>query len=99
MKKVCTVGYWLNYELHQKYGVMNEHQLMGIDLYHQFDGKRPAFFTSNFFRMLQNNVRFRNEECMVVGDDTSSNCCMGCGSLILITISEQPNVMEREILK
>ena len=64
------MGYWLNYELHQKYGVMNEHQLMGIDLYHQFDGKRPAFFTSNFFRMLQNNVRFRNEECMVVGDDT-----------------------------
>lgn len=51
-EKVCTVGYWLNYELHQKYGVMNEHQLMGIDLYHQFDGKRPAFFTSNFFRML-----------------------------------------------
>ena len=40
-EKVCTVGYWLNYELHQKYGVMNEHQLMGIDLYHQFDGKRP----------------------------------------------------------
>lgn len=39
-EKVCTVGYWLNYELHQKYGVMNEHQLMGIDLYHQFDGKR-----------------------------------------------------------
>lgn len=38
-EKVCTVGYWLNYELHQKYGVMNEHQLMGIDLYHQFDGK------------------------------------------------------------
>lgn len=52
-EKVCTVGYWLNYELHQKYGVMNEHQLMGIDLYHQFDGKRPAFFTSNFFRMLK----------------------------------------------
>ncbi|MGY5383656.1 helix-turn-helix transcriptional regulator [Staphylococcus haemolyticus] len=25
-EKVCTVGYWLNYELHQKYGVMNEHQ-------------------------------------------------------------------------
>ena len=41
-EKVCTVGYWLNYELHQKYGVMNEHQLMGIDLYHQFDGKRHS---------------------------------------------------------
>ena len=29
-EKVCTVGYWLNYELHQKYGVMNEHQLMEL---------------------------------------------------------------------
>ncbi|WP_391556653.1 transcriptional regulator AryK [Staphylococcus haemolyticus] len=100
-EKVCTVGYWLNYELHQKYGVMNEHQLMGIDLYHQFDGKRPAFFTSNFFRMLQNNVRFRNEECMVVGDDTHLQIVVWDADHYnpYYTISEQPNVMEKRNFK
>ena len=100
-EKVCTVGYWLNYELHQKYGVMNEHQLMGIDLYHQFDGKRPAFFTSNFFRMLQNNVRFRNEECMVVGDDTHLQIVVWDADHYnpYYTISERPNVMEKRNFK
>lgn len=100
-EKVCTVGYWLNYELHQKYGVMNEHQLMRIDLYHQFDGKRPAFFTSNFFRMLQNNVRFRNEECMVVGDDTHLQIVVWDADHYnpYYTISEQPNVMEKRNFK
>ncbi|WP_240585928.1 transcriptional regulator AryK [Staphylococcus haemolyticus] len=100
-EKVCTVGYWLNYELHQKYGVMNEHQLMGIGLYHQFDGKRPAFFTSNFFRMLQNNVRFRNEECMVVGDDTHLQIVVWDADHYnpYYTISEQPNVMEKRNFK
>lgn len=95
------MGYWLNYELHQKYGVMNEHQLMGIDLYHQFDGKRPAFFTSNFFRMLQNNVRFRNEECMVVGDDTHLQIVVWDADHYnpYYTISEQPNVMEKRNFK
>lgn len=98
---VCTVGYWLNYELHQKYGVMNEHQLMGIDLYHQFDGKRPAFFTSNFFRMLLHNVRFRNNECMVVGDDTHFQIVVWDADHYnpYYTVTGEPNVMENRNVK
>ena len=51
--------------------------------------------------MLQNNVRFRNEECMVVGDDTHLQIVVWDADHYnpYYTISEQPNVMEREILK
>ena len=70
MKKVCTVGYWLNYELHQKYGVMNEHQLMELTYIINLMVNALHSLQVISFRMLQNNVRFRNEECMVVGDDT-----------------------------
>src|SRR5699024_11339154 len=38
----------------------------GIDLYHQFDGKRPAFFTSMFFKKLFKQVLFKNEDCIVL---------------------------------
>ena len=42
--QINAIGYWLNHELHHQYN-SNEvtSELNGIDLYHQFDGKRPAF--------------------------------------------------------
>lgn len=68
--QINAIGYWLNHELHHQYN-SNEitSELNGIDLYHQFDGKRPAFFTSMFFKKLFNQVLFKNEDCMVVGQN------------------------------
>ena len=51
--------------------------------------------------MLQNNVRFRNEECMVVGDDTHLQIVVWDADHYnpYYTISEQPNVMEKRNFK
>ena len=75
---------------------MNEHQLMGIDLYHQFDGKRPAFFTSNFFRMLQNNVRFEMKNVWLLATHLQIVVWDADHYNPYYTISEQPNVMEKK---
>src|SRR5699024_11647546 len=71
--QIQAIGYWLNHELHHQYN-SNEitSELNGIDLYHQFDGKRPAFFTSMFFKKLFNQVLFKNEDCIVV--EKMDNC-------------------------
>ncbi len=67
--RIDTVGYWLNYEIHQRFNHKNTStQLSGIDLYHQFDGKRPAFFTSMFFKKLFRCILYMNDNCMVLGD-------------------------------
>lgn len=68
-QRIDTVGYWLNYEIHQQYnhaGAVT--QLSGIDLYHQFDGKRPAFFASMFFNKLFTHILYRNDYCIVLGE-------------------------------
>lgn len=66
--RIKMIGYWLNYELHQQFKLKDFNtQLTGIELYHQFDGKRPAFFTSAFYRKLFKQVLYQSENCMVVG--------------------------------
>lgn len=67
-QRVKTIGYWLNYEIHQQHNHADTAaQLDGIDLYHQFDGKRPAFFASMFFSRLFNRILYRNDNCIVLG--------------------------------
>ncbi|KIX90860.1 regulatory protein [Staphylococcus microti] len=68
-QRVNTIGYWLNYEIHQQYNHTDAvTQLSGIDLYHQFDGKRPAFFASMFFSKLFNRILYRDDHCIVLGE-------------------------------
>ncbi|MCS4485792.1 transcriptional regulator AryK [Staphylococcus americanisciuri] len=67
-QQVKTIGYWLNYEIHQQYNHTDAvTQLNGIDLYHQFDGKRPAFFASMFFNRLFKRILYHNDNCIILG--------------------------------
>ena len=74
---------------------------MGIDLYHQFDGKRPVFFTSEFFKMLQTDVKFKNEECIVVGSDKHLQIVVWDADHYnpYYTITNQPNIIEKRNYK
>lgn len=66
---INRIGYWLNFEIHQQYSQKDiKTQLNGIDLYHQFDGKRPVFFTSMFYKKLFKNILYRNGNCIVLGN-------------------------------
>lgn len=68
-RDICMIGYWLNFEIHQQYCQKETvAQLHGIDLYHQFGSKRPAFFTSALFAKLSEHILYKNENCMVTGD-------------------------------
>ncbi|SUM35024.1 regulatory protein [Staphylococcus gallinarum] len=47
--EIDYIGYWLNFEIHQAFNSdARPSQVGGIELYHQFDAKRPAYFTSMF---------------------------------------------------
>lgn len=66
-KMIDTIGYWLNYDLHTLH-VKNEKEYMNsIELFHQYNSKRPAFFTSHLFKKLSSQVLFHDHNCIVVG--------------------------------
>ena len=61
------IGYWLNYDLHMSQCVTNHDYLNSIELFHQYHGKRPAYFTSFLFQKLRGEILFQNKECLITG--------------------------------
>ncbi|MCE4956636.1 transcriptional regulator AryK [Macrococcoides caseolyticum] len=67
-KMIDTIGYWLNYDLHVHHAMNEKEYMNSIELFHQYNGKRPAFFTSHIFKKLLSNVLYHFENCIVVGE-------------------------------
>ncbi|MGV2875358.1 helix-turn-helix domain-containing protein [Macrococcus capreoli] len=66
-KMIGTIGYWLNYDLHTHHAINEKEYMNSIELFHQYNGKRPAFFTSHLFKKLLSNILYHFENCIVVG--------------------------------
>ncbi|QHS24385.1 helix-turn-helix domain-containing protein [Virgibacillus sp. MSP4-1] len=60
--KVETLGFWINTEQHEKMGKNRGIRLEGMELYHYFSGKRPAYFALQFLKHLKGNI-------IAVGED------------------------------
>ncbi|MFH0153275.1 hypothetical protein, partial [Pseudomonas aeruginosa] len=41
-----------------------------IELFHQYDGKRPVYYTALLYNKLSNNVLYIDETCIVTGSDS-----------------------------
>ena len=66
-KIIDTIGYWLNYDLHTLHAKSEKEYMNSIELFHQYNSKRPAFFTSYLFKKLARHVLFHENNCVVVG--------------------------------
>ncbi|WP_077325095.1 helix-turn-helix domain-containing protein [Virgibacillus siamensis] len=54
--EVKTIGFWINTEQHEKSGKNRDIRLEGMELYHYFSGKRPAYFAMQFLEHLNGDV-------------------------------------------
>lgn len=68
--EVAGLGFWLNSEIHGKNGGTRNPTVSGLELFHFFNGKRPAFYTMLFKERMtgevcaegENYVLTRNED-------------------------------------
>ncbi|WP_414049263.1 transcriptional regulator AryK [Macrococcus animalis] len=66
---VDTIGYWLNYDLHKEHAISRNEYMNSIELFHQYNGKRPAYFTSALFKKLHHPILFKEHQCLALGRD------------------------------
>ncbi|ULG71402.1 transcriptional regulator AryK [Macrococcus brunensis] len=64
---IDEIGYWLNFELHESKALNHRSYMNSIELFHQYNGKRPAYFTSYLFKKLKSDIRLIKDHCLVVG--------------------------------
>lgn len=53
---VESLGFWINTEIHERNAGGNNIPLEGMELFHYFNGKRPAYYAMSFFNRLQGKV-------------------------------------------
>jgi beta-xylosidase/AraC-like DNA-binding protein len=55
-KDVESLGFWMNTEIHERNAGGKKIPLEGMELFHYFNGKRPAYYAMSFFNRLQGKV-------------------------------------------
>lgn len=52
----ASIGFWINTEQHEKTAKNRDISLKGIELFHYFSGKRPAYFATQFLNRLNGEI-------------------------------------------
>lgn len=68
-REVETLGFWINTEQHEKKGKNRGIHLEGIELFHYFSGKRPAYFSMQFLSRLSGSIIDTGEEYVMTKTD------------------------------
>ncbi|MFC4559313.1 helix-turn-helix domain-containing protein [Virgibacillus kekensis] len=68
-REVSTIGFWINTEQHEKNGKNRGIRLEGMELYHYFSGKRPAYFAMQFLKHLTGNIIAIGEEYIMTRNE------------------------------
>jgi beta-xylosidase/AraC-like DNA-binding protein len=53
---VSSLGFWINTEIHERNAGGRNIPLEGMELFHYFKGKRPAYYAMSFFNRLRGKV-------------------------------------------
>ena len=56
VNEVESIGFWINTELHEGAGKDQRIRIEGLELFHYFSGKRPAYFAMMFAKRLNGTV-------------------------------------------
>ncbi|WP_339230173.1 helix-turn-helix domain-containing protein [Oceanobacillus sp. FSL K6-2867] len=67
--EVDSIGFWINTEQHEKSGRDRKIRMEGLELFHFFSGKRPAYFAMQFFDRLNGEIIARGSEYIMTKND------------------------------
>ena len=67
--EVQSIGFWINTEQHEKSGRNRQIRMEGLELYHYFNGKRPAYFAMQFLERLTGKIIAQGSSYVITEHD------------------------------
>ncbi|WP_156288878.1 helix-turn-helix domain-containing protein [Oceanobacillus salinisoli] len=68
-KEVESIGFWINTEQHENRVNSRGISIEGMELYHYFSGKRPAYFSMQFLQRLEGKIIAKGNEYMMTENE------------------------------
>ena len=69
VNEVESIGFWINTELHERAGKGQRIRMEGLELFHYFSGKRPAFFAMVFAKRLNGTVIVQGSDYLMMQNE------------------------------
>jgi len=67
--EIDSMGFWINTEQHEKLGQGRRIRTEGLELFHFFSGKRPAYFAMQFLERLHGDIIARGPEYIMTQNE------------------------------
>ncbi|RLL41315.1 helix-turn-helix domain-containing protein [Oceanobacillus piezotolerans] len=67
--EVDSLGFWINTEQHEKSVRDRKIRMEGLELYHYFNGKRPAYFAMQFLERLNGSIICQDREYVMTKNE------------------------------
>lgn len=64
-----SIGFWINTEQHEKAGQNRKIKMEGLELYHYFNGKRPAYFAMQLLEKLRGTIVHQDRNYVMTKND------------------------------
>ena len=69
VNEVESLGFWINTELHERAGKAQSIRIEGLELFHYFSGKRPAYFAMVFAKRLIGDVIVQGPDYVMTANE------------------------------
>ena len=69
VNEVESLGFWINTELHERAGKGQSIRIEGLELFHYFSGKRPAYFAMVFAKRLIGDVIVQGPDYVMTANE------------------------------
>ncbi|EUJ29717.1 AraC family transcriptional regulator [Listeria floridensis FSL S10-1187] len=90
--EVRGIGFWINTELHEEENSKRNIRLDGLELFHFFNGKRPAYYALSFKERLYGSVAARGKDYILMENED------GYQLILLNSVNLNPKLSVSELI-
>ncbi len=80
--EVESVCFWMNTEVHEEGGNDHNIQMDGIELFHYFKGRRPAYFAMMFLKRLNGEIVAKGEDFLLTQNERGYQLVLMNGNIV-----------------
>lgn len=89
-------GFWLNAAIYKNYKFDKSNQYNGLELFHNYSGKKPVYNVLALASRLNGKVKFLGRECMLVEEDDEYQLLLWNPNYFNPKLSEQLKFLETQ---
>lgn len=93
-----SYGFWINAGVYKNYKLDKKNKYIGLELFHNYSGKKPVYHVLSLSSRLKGNVKFLGKECMLLQNDDKYQLLLWNPNYFNPKLSEEIRFLESKVV-